>query len=298
MIEQKRPVCSCLADYFGSPPHCRPQCVIDADCSYNEGCVNNRCQNPCLNNPCGYNSECRVQNHVAVCQCLEGYRGDAFAECIKVIVHDHKNPCDNNPCAANSQCTMIDNEKYSCSCIPPYRGDPYNTGCKPECVSSSECPSHLNCINFFCRDPCPGLCGRNALCEVNNHIVTCVCEQGMVGNPFENCQRELIPEKRVDPCEKNPCGPNALCQNRDGRPVCSCLPDAINAPPNCRFECLVHSDCKSNEACIGKKCQDPCAKNNACGRNAECRAHNHNVFCHCLPTFIGDPFVGCTKERK
>lgn len=38
-----------------------------------------------------------------------------------------------------------------------------------------------------CKDPCPGTCGSNAICEVYNHIPMCRCPEGMHGNAFVNC---------------------------------------------------------------------------------------------------------------
>lgn len=302
VVEGKRPVCSCLADMIGSPPFCRPQCVLNSDCSHNEACINQKCQNPCASDICGRNTECRVQTHIPICNCMPGFHGDAFTECTQVIPQEDQktpaNPCD-GACGQNSQCSIIDGQRFSCSCIPPYRGDPYNAGCRPECVSSNECPSHLSCLNYICTNPCPGVCGKSTICEVKNHIVTCVCEPGTTGNPFSSCYKEKavipIPE---DPCSKDTCGPHSLCRARDGRPVCSCLPEMIGSPPFCRPECVVNSDCSNSLTCIDNKCKDPCENHRACGINSECRVHNHNLFCSCLPNYVGDPFISCSPKGK
>lgn len=59
----------------------------------------------------------------------------------------------------NSECVQR-NGAGSCKCIQDYQGNPYE-GCRPECVLSSECPSHKACIRNKCKDPCPGVCGLN-----------------------------------------------------------------------------------------------------------------------------------------
>lgn len=59
--------------------------------------------------------------------------------------------------------------------------------CRPECVLNNECPQNKACIKNKCKDPCPGTCGENALCEVYNHIPMCRCPQGMIGNAFVQC---------------------------------------------------------------------------------------------------------------
>lgn len=89
-------------------------------------------------------------------------------------------PCDS--CGANTQCI-----NGACSCLADYQGDPY-VGCRPECVTSNECPFNQACIGHKCKDPCPGTCGINAVCSVYNHIPICTCPQEMSGNPFTECR--------------------------------------------------------------------------------------------------------------
>lgn len=62
-----------------------------------------------------------------------------------------------------------------------------NSLCRPECLTSSDCPFDRSCINQHCRDPCPGSCGINAQCIVIHHNPVCSCPIGLIGNPFEHC---------------------------------------------------------------------------------------------------------------
>lgn len=94
------------------------------------------------------------------------------------------NPCSPSPCGANSQCREVKGQA-ACSCLPSFIGAPPN--CRPECVVSSECPSHLACANRKCINPCENTCGENANCNVINHSPICVCKQGLTGNPFTRC---------------------------------------------------------------------------------------------------------------
>lgn len=41
------PSCQCLPGYIGAPPNCRPECVINDDCSTRLACINNKCKDPC-----------------------------------------------------------------------------------------------------------------------------------------------------------------------------------------------------------------------------------------------------------
>lgn len=96
-----------------------------------------------------------------------------------------KMPCNPSPCGANAICKER-NGAGSCICLPEYFGDPY-TGCRPECVTNSECDRKKACVNNKCRDPCPGTCGQNAECSVINHTPSCTCLPGYTGNPITAC---------------------------------------------------------------------------------------------------------------
>lgn len=94
------------------------------------------------------------------------------------------NPCTPSPCGPNSACREI-NGQAVCSCLPTYLGSP--PSCRPECTVSSECPPDKACTNQKCVNPCPGVCGRNAQCNVIHHNPICSCKSGYTGDPFSNC---------------------------------------------------------------------------------------------------------------
>jgi len=94
-------------------------------------------------------------------------------------------PCKPSPCGFNAICK----EQFgvgSCSCLPDYVGNPYE-GCRPECIVDTDCISILACIQSKCRDPCLGVCGQFAECQVINHRPSCTCISGYSGNPFQYC---------------------------------------------------------------------------------------------------------------
>lgn len=99
-----------------------------------------------------------------------------------------------------------------------------------------------------------------------------------------------------NPCVPTPCGPNSQCRNVNDHAVCSCLSNYIGAPPNCRPECVVSSECALDRSCINMKCKDPCP--GTCGQNARCQVVNHNAICSCNLGYVGDPFVRCLKEEE
>ena len=306
------PSCSCLPEFIGSPPNCRPECSSNSECANHLACINNKCKDPCPGT-CGASAECRVISHTPNCVCLAGHTGDPFVQCTlyqpppaAAIV----SPCQPSPCGANAQCRVQKNAG-ACICLPEYIGNPYE-GCRPECVLSSDCPSNKACIRNKCLDPCPGTCGQNANCQVINHSPSCTCIPGYTGDPFRYCnlpapQRKISgfvrnesvtfvslaveDETPKNPCQPSPCGPNSQCREVNGQAVCSCLPNYSGSPPGCRPECVVSSECPQNKACLNQKCVDPCP--GTCGLNAKCQVINHSPICSCTSGYTGDPFTRC-----
>lgn len=72
--------CSCLPNYIGQSPNCRPECTMNPECPSNLACINERCKDPC-DGSCGVNAKCSVINHNAVCTCIFGYEGDPTVQC-------------------------------------------------------------------------------------------------------------------------------------------------------------------------------------------------------------------------
>lgn len=76
-------VCSCLPNYIGRAPNCRPECTQNSECSANRACINERCKDPCPGS-CGISAYCSVVNHNPVCACDNGYTGDPFSGCYPI----------------------------------------------------------------------------------------------------------------------------------------------------------------------------------------------------------------------
>lgn len=199
-------MCSCLSEFIGTPPTCRPECSIDSDCNPNRACSNQKCRDPCPGT-CGENAQCHTISHRPHCKCPPGFTGNAFSRCYvqqcKIYLYHFvqdffitanliylvppepiQNPCVPSPCGPNSQC-QVNGNSPSCSCVPTFIGSPPN--CRPECISNSECSYNLACINMKCKDPCPGSCAPNAECKVISHTPRCSCPPGYYGDPFSQC---------------------------------------------------------------------------------------------------------------
>ena len=98
-----------------------------------------------------------------------------------------EDPCNPNPCGPNTNPPRNVGDRCQCTCLPGMIGSPPN--CRPECVVNADCPTDKACINKKCQDPCPGLCGLNAKCNVRNHVPICICILGYIGDPFSQCYK-------------------------------------------------------------------------------------------------------------
>lgn len=79
-----RPVCSCVPNYYGRPPNCRPECTTNSECPPSLACINERCKDPCIGS-CGWNAECRVVSHSPKCYCTVGFEGDPYTGCREIV---------------------------------------------------------------------------------------------------------------------------------------------------------------------------------------------------------------------
>ena len=78
--------CVCPTNYIGDPySSCRPECVLNTDCSRDKSCVRNLCIDPCPES-CGVNAECRIANHIPICSCKESHSGDPYEFCTPIPV--------------------------------------------------------------------------------------------------------------------------------------------------------------------------------------------------------------------
>ncbi|KAK9513085.1 hypothetical protein O3M35_001355 [Rhynocoris fuscipes] len=244
-------------------------------------CIRNKCRDPCPGT-CGLSAICTVSNHIPICSCPDGFEGNAFTVCtpIRKPLPEERDPCVPSPCGPNTQCSKVNNDAV-CTCLPGFQGIASSTsGCRPECVISSDCPRNRACVNNKCVDPCPGVCGYLAICHVVNHSPICSCPPQYNGDPFVECQQ--IPVKPNDPCNPSPCGQNGQCH-------------VINGVATCIYpECVINQDCPRDKACFSQKCRDPCL--DSCGLNAICQAVNHKAVCSCPPGYIGEPRIQCTVQ--
>lgn len=78
-------VCSCLPNYVGRAPNCRPECIMDSDCPTTLACICDKCKSPC-DGTCGPNAHCTVLYHKAHCVCDDGFQGDPYSGCSQIVL--------------------------------------------------------------------------------------------------------------------------------------------------------------------------------------------------------------------
>ena len=234
--------CSCISEFLGSPPFCRPPCVRPEDCPASKACIKNRCTDPCPG-VCGINAECTVVSHNPICSCISGYTGDPFIRCTVIPIAITPPPTTPRPPIAVTS--------------------PYTT--QPP-ISEVKDISEETII--------PG-------------ILT-TTPASPIGITVEKPQVQ-----EYDPCDPSPCGANAICSVDDyDRVTCDCVDGYFgNAWSLCGPYCILDSDCDSDYACINRKCKDPCIR--FCGQNADCHVSQHQPKCTCWEGFNGDPYERC-----
>lgn len=73
--------CECEPGLYGDPyTGCRPECLADSDCSPTRACLRSHCRDPCQGT-CGVGADCETVNHIPLCSCPPGTRGNAFERC-------------------------------------------------------------------------------------------------------------------------------------------------------------------------------------------------------------------------
>lgn len=273
-------VCKCDQGYVGSPYiECRRQitaeCFVDADCPSRFACLSSRCVNPCTElRPCSTPATCEVSPTLPVrtmlCTCPVGYVSSGGGIC---------KPATPTPDIV--------------------------------CVIDNNCTANHACVNSLCKNPCE--CGPNTDCRIKDHKPVCACRQGFIGDPRTGCyettcrtdnqcaddescmNNRCIPVCAID---ANICGRSAECYGTEHRASCRCTIGTVGNPSvACTpISCRANSDCPLEKSCINSQCVEPCS-NITCNEPAECRVHQHEVYCVCPPGYQSTE-DGCEKTGE
>ena len=61
--------------------------------------------------------------------------------------------------------------------------------------------------------------------------------------------------------------------------------------------CDNNNDCPDHTSCRNRLCINPCALDDPCSANANCKVLNHEPVCTCPDGYIGDPTISCELRR-
>lgn len=221
---EDRPVCLCNPGYRGNGViGCsRGDCVSlnHNQCPNDRACYDSTCVDPCGPTFCGGGpccnptANCRGVDHKAECSCPPGTEGEprtggTCRASSRTGVAGTRTGCstcgsgsssgslcDPNPCGQDAECNIGSDRSGQarpiCTCPRGYSGNALVACRRGECFNDSECPDHLACFDYKCKDPCKGpdtSCGVNAQCKVVNHGAICSCPQGYQGDPVNGCFR-------------------------------------------------------------------------------------------------------------
>lgn len=288
-----RAVCSCLPGYYGSPlSGCiRGECEETIECAQHKACVNNKCIDVCAGT-CGQGANCEAENHVPVCSCPTGFKGNPFISCRRMTSDELCNP---SPCGKNTKCSVV-NYVPICSCLPGFEGSALK-GCTPECESDNDCRNDQYCSGYRCRSVCGNqVCGQGAICRGKDHVAVCSCPEGLIGNPQTLCRPECYENsdcgssslscwngRCMNLCE-NVCGIGANCKVHRNTAICSCPKGSTGNPMKI---------CKPFA-------EDDLCNPNPCGSNANCQPGHDNIgnsrpVCTCHKGFIGNALISCRR---
>lgn len=281
-------ICKCPPGYTGFPEStgCHPigQCVSDNECPTSARCIGGRCIDKC-HDLCGPNMQCTIKNGEAICACPSKFKFVSnFAKdgCVRdTLVCTADLDCDTGICTNDGQCTVACRNQNDCA-DGEYCQD---NRCLIKCQGHSQCPTGQACKQGACVIGCRSNrdCGPNEACYNNE------------------CQ---------NPCDKNVCGPNALCKLENHVTTCQC-PAGFEGNPTPEqgcvripSTCIATNQCPSGHMCIANQCNVPCADNLSCAVGERCDNNVCAKVCYtsnnCLPGEIcnerGTCQSGCSSE--
>ncbi|KAK9880682.1 hypothetical protein WA026_011918 [Henosepilachna vigintioctopunctata] len=326
MVSHKA-VCQCRPGFTGNPSKkCRQLNPVQI----------------CPESPCGPNTLCLLIYNKKVCMCLSNTIGNPWEGCHPECKRDHdcsnqhacidgkcQNAC--KLCGIYNICTNVFQHRPICACPPNFSAE---CSFKPECLRNSDCPKMRPiCRNYKCENPCDGICGINALCDVGRWNPICYCPMHYTGNPLVFCKPESCLHEHECKCLNNlecpeylscvngicvdfcllgkKCGENAICKMKYQKAICICEPGFAGNPnaackpidlkPQCshtdRCSCKSHQECPPSLACVKGICINVCFLGKKCGTNALCKVLDHKALCVCIPGHTGNPNRLCRPNQ-
>jgi len=270
-------------------------CIDIDDCGYNS-----------FENPCQNGAACVdvATNHYK-CTCLSGWTD---TDCDQDVNECNPAEWPETSCSPYATCINknmmeVPGRGYDCECNTGYSGNGQVCTDIDDCMDYTKDPAVKRCpLHGFCKDlgvdyfkcECDNgwigsncdddenecvvgsaSCGRHATCENTDGSYECVCEDGYLGDAYDEAGCV-----DVDDCtaSKTPCF---------GKGTKSCTDVGVG-----------HFVCKCNLGWTDQKCDfdvNEClAESSPCHPNAACRNNDGGYKCECLAGFDGDGVSSCT----
>lgn len=157
IVRNHRPVCVCKFGFVvneNGELTCamdKKECRLDDDCESNMACSLGKCKNPCVDtpqglSPCPQNKTCTVENHRALCICLDDcvptisicLRDRGCPEGLACRDYQCVNPCIAATCAEDSPCYVEDHKPICKFCPPGFLKDSKNGCLKGKTIDQSD----------------------------------------------------------------------------------------------------------------------------------------------------------------
>ena len=301
------------------------QCRDHSQCPEDLRCTDFKCSDPCVPNPCGRRTVCRVMDHEPICSCAPGFT-KVNQNCLPTNCRSQRDCPDSkscvrnrciNPCAgycgSNTEC-LVEGHYPKCTCAEGYTGNP-SQGCQriPE-LTTLPTPGVIQpVIPKLCGDM---KCGRNSRCIVQNSEPMCKCEPGFTGDPQRFCyqiisnpesessvfdedrmQETQIKFENVRPSTTQ--RTTSRTTTRTTRPPATFrTTTTTTSRPGGGKVCFHEEDCEGNMSCLAGSCLDPCKFFNICGENQDCIVKDHKANCICKAGYPVKLYNNCYKREN
>jgi len=255
---------------------------------------------------CGGHGLCSATGGEVTCDCDEGYTGLACTSCDAGYHRDDDDECvpdetceGETSCEPNGYC-QVDGGVAGCVCFLGWDG--------PECGicaagyhdSEGDCLLDQQCL--------PSTCGGHGACDDEGGIVTCVCEEGYVGNWCEACDDGFHLESMPgddgggsggfvtgslgvcvadEVCAEDTCGEHGTCDDETGVIVCAC--DDGYAGLNCEL-CAAGFHLEEGLCVLDAQCLPT-----TCSGHGVCTAEDGQTSCECDEGYVGPACASCAE---
>lgn len=148
-----------------------------------------------------------------------------------------------------------------------------NFTCYPQCKKDDDCAFNEKCL----RGDCQLTCRVDNDCFIGHICIKNLCYYGCHSDNDCTSSESCRNNQCINPCNENPCGPNALCATYNHRAKCTCAKGFVPNPSaqvacvrTPAKSCTENKECPSGNACVDKFCRPICSSDTGCVTNERC----------------------------